>query len=110
MTDIAQHKIAQFVDKHDLGEEQFKVLVEEVGEVAEAYHRDAPDEEIAEELADVIYVARALAEMRDINISRVLNEVAEENLHKDISTDGDKVTKDGLDTPEFEGEKVTKGN
>ena len=48
------------------------------------------------EIADVLFVARSLAELRDIDIGKELNTVIEENIQKDESTDGEKVTKEGL--------------
>jgi len=45
------------------------------------------------EIADVLFVARSLAELRDIDIGKELNTVIEENIQKDESTDGEKVTK-----------------
>jgi len=90
---IPQYKIAQFNNKHNVTEDQqFKALVEEIGELSEALNRYETDA-IAEELADVIFVARSLAELRDINITSELNEVIEENLSKDTQTEGQKVTK-----------------
>jgi NTP pyrophosphatase (non-canonical NTP hydrolase) len=96
---IPQNRIGQFNLKHDLDERgQMLALTEEVGELAEAYHREAPADEIAEELADVLFVARSLAELRDINASRELCETIDENLEKDTSTDGSKVTKQSSST------------
>jgi NTP pyrophosphatase (non-canonical NTP hydrolase) len=94
MTDVHQHKVAQFNAKHDVSEaQQFHALVEEVGELSEAYNTQESDEDVAEELADVIFVARSLAEVRDIDITEHVNAVTAENLDKDESTDGEKVTK-----------------
>lgn len=91
---IKQYQIAWFNEKHSPTEDQqFMALVEELGELAEAYNTDASDECIAEELADIIFIARTLAEMRDINISRAVNETARENNQKDTSTEGQKITK-----------------
>ena len=97
MIGINQPAIARFNGKHDVTEDQqFKALVEEVGELSEVYNRDTTDERVAEELADVLFVARSLAELRDIDIGKELNTVIEENIQKDESTDGEKVTKEGL--------------
>lgn len=94
MTDVYQHKIALFNSRHDVTEaQQFKALVEELGELSEAYNTEAGDEAVAEELADVIFVARSLAEVRDIDITKHINGVTKENLEKDESTDGEKVNK-----------------
>lgn len=86
-----QAAIARFNSRHDVTEDQqFKALIEEVGELSEAYNTDG---DVAEELADVIFVARSLAELRDINITDEVHEVTQENLQKDKSTGGQKVTK-----------------
>jgi len=117
MTEIPQYKIGQFNSKHDVTEDQqFKALVEEVeelrscyshrndsvknrevGELAEVYNRDTADERVAEELADVLFVARSLAELRDINVTAHLNDVIAENNAKNSETDGQKVTKDTVE-------------
>jgi len=86
-----QAAIARFNSRHDVTEDQqFKMLCEEVGELAEALNTDG---DVAEELADVIFVARSLAEIRDINITDEVADVTWENLDKDESTEGQKVTK-----------------
>lgn len=91
---VRQDRISLFNERHGVDEDsQFKQLSEEVGELAEAINRDAGDDAIAEELADVIFVARSIAEIRDINIGTVVNDVVKENLLKSQETDGDKVTK-----------------
>jgi NTP pyrophosphatase (non-canonical NTP hydrolase) len=91
---IPQYKIAQFNSRHDVTEnQQFKALVEEVGELAETLNTEKGDDAVAEELADVIFVARSLAELRDINITSELVETIAENSEKDESVDGNKVTK-----------------
>lgn len=98
MTNVNQTTIYQFVEKHSVTEDQqIKALVEEVGELAEKYNTDSSDAEVAEELADVIFVARTLAELRDINISEEVNKVADENLKKNSETDGQKVTKSSVE-------------
>lgn len=95
---IKQWEITAFNERHDCTEDQqFKQLIEEVGELAEAYNRDATDEQIAAELGDVIFVARSLAELRTINVEAAVNTTIHENSQKDESTDGQKVTKEGLD-------------
>jgi len=97
MTGIDQYKIAQFNNKHDVTEDaQFHQLVEELGELAEAYNREVGDEVVGEELADVLFVARSLAELREINVTGMLDDVIDENAQKDRSTEGQKVTKGGL--------------
>ena len=97
MTGIDQYRIALFNDKHDVTEDaQFRQLVEELGELAEAYNREAGNEVVGEELADVIFVARSLAELREINVTAIVDDVIDENAQKDTSTEGQKVTKDHL--------------
>ena len=103
MADIEhlQAAIARFNSRHDVTEDQqFKALCEEVGELAEALNTSSERYEVAEEVADVIFVARSLTELRDINITHEVAAVTEENLAKDESTDGQKVTKatSGTDT------------
>ena len=97
MIGIDQAAIARFNGKHDVTEDQqFKALVEEVGELSEALYTDGTDEQVAEEIADVLFVCRSLAELRDIDIGKRLNTVIEENIQKDESRNGEKVTKQGL--------------
>jgi len=91
--EIPQYKIAQFNSKHNVTEDQqFKQLVEEVGELSEALNRD-DTAAITEELADIVFVARSLVELRGINITDELTKVIKENRSKDTQTDGQKVTK-----------------
>ena len=98
MIGINQPAIARFNGKHDVTEDQqFKALVEEVGELSEALYTDGTDEQVAEELADVLFVARSLAELRDINVTSHLNDVIAENNAKNSETDGQKVTKDTVE-------------
>lgn len=95
MTDIDQHKIHAFNERHSVTEDQqFLALTEEVGECAEALNTDAGDDAVAEELADIIFVARSLAELRDINITPMVNEIIDENYQKNTETAGQKVTKE----------------
>jgi len=92
-----QAAIARFNSRHDVTEDQqFKTLNEEVSELAEALNTDGGQYEIAAELADVIFVARSLAELRDINITHEVASVTEENLQKDESTEGQKITKSSV--------------
>jgi len=106
MTDIPQYKIAQFNSKHSVTEDQqFKALIEEIGELSEALNTDATDEDIGEELADVLFVSRSLAELREINISSALNETIDENLGKNTTTQGQKVTKDSSNSDDFDTEE-----
>lgn len=92
---IIQDCIEQFNERHDVTErQQFQALVEEVGELSETLNRDSTENEIAEELADVIFVARSIAELHDIDIEAAVKQVTDENLQKNTSTDGTKVTKE----------------
>ena len=97
------------------------MLCEEVGELAEALNTGSGDERVAEEgtgsqretsinagngeiasaLADVIFVARSLAELRDINITSEVESVASENLQKDIETYGQKISKTTVSKPSY---------
>lgn len=91
---VRQDKIAQFVSKHGCTEEQqFKALVEETGELSEALNRESSAEEIEEELADIIFVARSIGEIHDLDLTSAVNAVSDENLQKDSESDGSKVTK-----------------
>jgi len=84
----------KFVNKHDLSEtQQFRALVEEVGELSEALNTDASDEQVVEELADIGFIAYTLAEMRDEQFWHEVHMTAEENLQKSASTEGAKITK-----------------
>jgi len=117
-----QASIARFNSRHDVTEDhQFKMLCEEVGELAAVLNTDTEryevaeaktdsdeyvgfsdsDDRIAEELADVIFVARSLAEIRDINITDEVHKVTQENLQKDESTMGQKVTKTKVSKPSY---------
>jgi len=92
-----QAAIARFNSRHDVTEDQqFKALVEELGELSETYNTNSTDADVAEELADVIFVARSLAELRGINITHKVASVTEENLQKDESTEGQKITKSSV--------------
>lgn len=94
---VYQYRIAQFNSKHDTDmDAQFRQLVEEVGELAEALNRE-DSELLAEEIGDVVFVARSMAELEDIDVTEMVNQIAEENLEKDAETDGSKVTKSGLE-------------
>ena len=108
---VAQHLIDGFVEKHDPSEQgQMYALTEELGELAETLNRDGSDADVAEELADVIFVARTLASMRDIRIVEAVNEVTAENAMKDVETQGDKITKSGAEIAEegsFESSATT---
>jgi len=73
---------------------QFNCLVEEVGELAEALNKDAPDDAVAEEVGDVLFVARTIAVLHGINATTALNTVISENVRKSLDADGNKVTKE----------------
>lgn len=87
--------ITAFVNQHDLDVDgQFKCLVEEVGEVAEMLNTDSSNDELAEELADVIFVAYSIGMLEHVDVDGALNTVAAENAQKDRTTAGSKVTKE----------------
>jgi len=93
----ADQHIEDFLDKHDVTlDQQFKCLVEEVGEVAEALNTDAGKEAVNEELADVMFVARTMTQLigGHGHAQERLEITALENLEKDTKTYGNKVTKD----------------
>ena len=94
MTTIDYHSdIQEFVDTHEpTVEQQFRCLVEEIGELAEALNTEQ-NEAIAEEIGDVIFVAETLAILHGIDANRTTAMVAAENLEKDTGTDGAKITK-----------------
>ena len=73
---------------------QFNCLAEEVGELAEALNTDAPDEAVAEEVADVLFVARTIAVLHGIDATEALNTVISENVRKSLDAEGNKVTKE----------------
>lgn len=90
---VNQGKIARFNDTHDVTEEQqFKELVRAVGELAKTYNADTDDTSKGKELADAVFHARSLAEVRDINLTQLVNETIEENVLVNTLTDGDGVT------------------
>jgi NTP pyrophosphatase (non-canonical NTP hydrolase) len=94
-TTVDAQGIAQFVIKHDLTvDQQFRQLAEELGELAEALNCEEDTEAIAEEIGDVVFVARTIGYLHQIPVTPALNEVTEENLGKNTETDGDKVTKE----------------
>ena len=104
--------IGQFIDKHDPSEDQqHKALIEEVGELAEALNRDADDDAVAEELADIVFIAYTLAYMRDVDLEYETVQTARENVDKDTSTDGAKITKqkDGAEPPRDESVQSASG-
>ena len=86
--------IEAFIDKHDPSDDQqHKALVEEVGELAEALNRDASDEDVTEELADIVFVAHTLSYMRGIDLEFETVKTARENVNKSTATEGNKITK-----------------
>lgn len=98
--------IEQFNEKHGVASDgQFKALAEEMGELAETLNRDASAMELGQEIADVLFVARSIALLHDIDADSHLRYVCHQNLGKSTETDGDKVTKDA----ESGGERVDAG-
>lgn len=99
MTDTDE-LIKAFNDKHNCRiDGQFRQLVEEIGELAEAVATENR-EQVLEECADVEYVARSIALLahepggyhRPPQVA--LEETAEYNLKKSGDRDGSKVTDD----------------
>jgi len=85
---VRQYRIFKFNHRHDVSEdEQFSRLVSEMGDLADAYSTGASDEVVAEELANLIFTARSLAELRDIDVSEVVNDTVEDAL--DCDSEGD---------------------
>lgn len=88
--------VTEFMCKHDLDEdsEQYKVLVEEVGELGSALlSGDKCD--IEEEVCDVLFVARLISVIHGLDDLDVrYNEVGLENVEKNTKKDGKKITKD----------------
>jgi NTP pyrophosphatase (non-canonical NTP hydrolase) len=79
--------------------DQFAVLVEEVGEFAEAQLKDDPDE-IAEELADVYFATRVMATIFNVDLDAAFEEVAAKNLGKSGRYDGGKLIDDSREGSE----------
>lgn len=73
---------------------QFNCLVEEVGELAETLNTDAGDEAVAEEVGDVLFVARTIAVLHGIDATEALNTVIQENVRKSLDAEGNKITKE----------------
>jgi NTP pyrophosphatase (non-canonical NTP hydrolase) len=91
---VRQDRISLFNQRHDVDEDsQFKQLMEEIGELAEALNRDADDKEVAEELGDVVFVATSIADLRGLSIEGATESVTKTNLMKNLERDGNKITK-----------------
>jgi len=90
--------IEEFVSKHGLTvHNQMLALMEEMGELGEAMLRDDASA-ITEELGDIVFIAFSIAIMYDVDLERITEEIAAENIKKTRSTDGAKVTKDTDDS------------
>jgi len=88
-------EIAEFNHRHELDtEDQFRQLAEEFGELAEAINRQ---ENVADEAADVIFVAWSIGLLDGNAMGDALARVVQENSLKNVEKDGNKVTKDGLE-------------
>lgn len=95
--DVYQWRTEDFKLKHGLDESdiniQLEKLREEFVELKGALLFDQGD--IAEELADVIFVAHLLAHMSDVDVREAFDRVSDENLEKDAQRDADGfITKD----------------
>lgn len=96
--------IHEFNKKHDLSTDgQFKQLCEEFGEYAEASNRDEDVSRLVEEAGDIAFVAISIMLLEADNnpeshsiteVICMLFEITNENLEKNESTDGNKVTKE----------------
>lgn len=85
--------INEFNKKHDLDiDGQALQLSAENGELCEAINKK-DTEEIREEVADVLFVAISIAELEGIDAIEALREITDENLDKNTSKEGNKVTK-----------------
>lgn len=93
--EVPLEDIELFVHKHNCTiTGQTLSLVEEVGEFSEAVNTGASEGKIAEELADVVFVALSLAILYDVDVASELHRVTQENLQKSTATEGSKVTKE----------------
>lgn len=90
--------IERFNLKHDLNTDgQFKQLCEEIGEYAEASNRNESVSRLVEESGDIAFVAISIMLLESESIVEVedtLRSIVNENLEKNESTDGNKVTKE----------------
>jgi len=87
--------IELFVHKHRCPPtQQVLALVEEVGEFSETVNTGASESKLAEELADIVFVAISLGIIYDVDVISELHEVTQENLQKNAATEGNKVTKE----------------
>lgn len=86
--------IERFNEKHGLEtKNQGLQLGAEVGELQDEILKDS-EEGMREELADVLFVAISIGLLEDIDFYDALREVSMENLGKDASKEGGKVTKE----------------
>ncbi len=95
--EVPLEAIELFVRKHRCHPiQQVLALVEEVGEFSEAVNTESKEfsVEVAEELADIIFIALSLAIIYDVDVVSELHEVTQENLRKNADTQGNKVTKE----------------
>lgn len=99
----ADKDIQRFLDKHDLSlEQQFKCLVEEIGEVSEAILTEQENQDVARELGDVMFIARTMIQLLNqqpsqtltLRSQQILEDTAARNLEKNTSTTGNKITKE----------------
>jgi NTP pyrophosphatase (non-canonical NTP hydrolase) len=93
--EVPMEAIELFVTKHNcMPTQQVLALVEEVGELSEALNSGLSDDQLAEELADVVFVALTLGVIYDVDVASELHRVTQENLQKNTATEGSKVTKE----------------
>lgn len=100
--DNYQIQAAQFVNRMGIDDQdaQFKALVEEVGELAEALNRD---EDPAAEIADVLVTAFGLADVVDVDVRAAYDEKMAHNLQKSGRKVGGKVV-DDVDDEDIEAD------
>jgi len=89
-----EERAKAFNEKHGTtSEQQFKCLVEELGELSEDLLKENRGG-IEEELADIVFIAYTLANLHGINLDWNLQDTFKENLAKNTDKNGDKVTKE----------------
>jgi len=96
ITDIdkAMMLVGQFNEKHDIQtDNQGLQLGAETGELQDAILKGDYDE-MREEVGDVLFVVVSICIKEDISPLAALEEVSEENIEKDVSEEGGKVTKE----------------
>lgn len=92
--DSASFNTMRFNKRHNVErKDQAMMVSSEAGELAEAVLKDDRGA-VEEEIGDVIFTAVSVALLYDIDASKAFLNVSNENLKKNSSTEGGKVTKD----------------